>query len=69
MLPIALEPVQLPDCLCLSALTEPIVESCLCYRDTPSVGTLSVLTTNVHHAVFSVVQISAVSSRIVTVLF
>lgn len=69
MLPVALEPVQLSGCLCLSALTELIVRSCLCCRDTPSVGTLSMLTTNVQHAVFSVVQVCAVSSRIVTVLF
>ena len=69
MLPVALEPVQLSGCLCLSALTELIVESCLCYTDMPSNGTFSMLTTNVQHAVFSVVQVSAVSSRIVTELF
>ncbi len=69
MLPVALEPVQLSGCLCLSALTELIVQSCLCCRDMPSIGTRSMLTTNVQHAVFSVVQVSAVSSPIVTELF
>jgi hypothetical protein len=69
MLPVALEPVQLSGCLCLSALTKLIVEICLCRRDTPTIGTLSMLTTNVQHAVFCVLQVSAVISRIVTVLF